>query len=196
MCNCKGGSYNLMAKGRVVSINISGKKGEKKIPTGEVFLDKYGIKGDGHSGNWHRQVSLLSIESIKKIQKEGVNADPGDFAENLTTEGIQLNKLKIGDILIVGEDRDLLIDRKVGSSRLYNCQRKTTLEKLVVEKDDFKNGVILEVTQIGKECTHPCKIYYLVGYCIMPKEGIFCRVIKMGNIKNGQSILVFRKEKN
>lgn len=142
-------------KGKIVSINISEKKGGKKKPVNEVSINEYGIEGDGHSGNWHRQVSLLSYDSIKDINSKGIDASPGDFAENITTSGIDLKRLQIGDILIVGEE-----DR-----------------------------VMLEVTQIGKECPKPCSIYYLMGSCIMPQEGVFCRVLQPGKIKVGNKII-------
>ncbi len=118
------------------------------------MVNKYGIKGDGHSGNWNRQISLLSYESIKNIKNKGINAKPGDFAENITTLGINLKKLRIGDILTLGSE----------------------------------DKVKLEVTQIGKKCPSPCSIYYLMGSCIMPDEGVFCRVIKPGKIKVGDEI--------
>jgi len=145
----------LKNKGEIISINVSKNKGSKKKPVDEVTINEHGIEGDGHSGNWHRQLSLLSYESIKDINSKGVGASPGDFAENITTSGIDLKRLQIGDILIVrGED-----------------------------------GVRLEVTQIGKECPKPCRIYYLMGSCIMPQEGVFCRVLQPGRIKVGSKII-------
>ncbi|MCX8027717.1 MAG: MOSC domain-containing protein [Thermodesulfovibrionales bacterium] len=93
-------------KGRIISINVSNKKGEKKTPIQEatVFENK-GIGGDAHaSSEWHRQVSLLGIESIKKMQDKGLDVKPGDFAENITTEGIDLLKLPIGTRLRIGKD--------------------------------------------------------------------------------------------
>lgn len=94
----------FLMTGRVVSINVSDKKGVKKAPVEEVsVLTGYGIEGDAHaSGKWHRQVSLLAIESIKKMQKTGLKAGPGDFAENITTEGIDLVKLPVGTRLTMG----------------------------------------------------------------------------------------------
>jgi len=141
-------------KGKIISINVSKKKGGKKKPVREALVNRYGIEGDGHSGDWNRQVSLLSYESIEDIRNKGIKTEPGDFAENITTSGINLNKLGIGDVLILGSGK----------------------------------GVKLEVTQIGKECPKPCRIYYLMGSCIMPEEGIFCRVIKTGKIKVGDKV--------
>lgn len=140
---------------RVLAINISEKKGIPKttILEGEFVVD-FGLKGDAHGGNWHRQVSLLGQESIDKMIDSGIKGlNPGNFAENLTTEGVELYSLPIG----------------------------TTLDI---------NSVILEVTQIGKECHQKCAIYNQVGECVMPKEGIFARVIKGGIIKPGDEIKI------
>ena len=146
-------------KGEIVSINISEKKGGKKSPTSSAVINNTGIKGDGHSGDWHRQVSLLSAESIQKVKEAGIEVNPGDFAENLTISGLDLLKLDIGDRLEISD--------ALG-----------------------KKEVVLEVTQVGKECPKPCSIYYQMGSCIMPKEGIFTRVIKPGNIKVGDKIII------
>lgn len=140
---------------RVVAINISEKKGvpKKTIDEGE-FIENHGLKGDAHAGNWHRQVSFLGDESIEKVKALGVKGlCTGKFAENITTEGIELYLLPIGTRLLIGE-------------------------------------AVFEVTQIGKECHQKCAIYNLVGDCVMPKEGIFARVIKGGIVKKGDSIVV------
>ena len=141
--------------GKVVAINTSDKKGMRKKPIKEALIKAdYGIEGDAHaSSEWHRQVSLLALESIKKMQALGLNVKPGDFAENITTEGINLPELPIGTKMKVGE-------------------------------------VELEVSQIGKECHTRCAIYYQAGDCIMPKEGIFVKVIKGGKIKEGDKIVI------
>ena len=111
--------------------------------------------GDGHSGDWHRQISLLSMESIIEVNNKGVEASPGDFAENLTISGMDLTGLKIGD-------------------------------RLEIRNED--SNVVLEITQIGKECLHPCRIYHQMGPCIMPKEGIFSKIIEPGKISVGDMI--------
>jgi len=137
--------------GKVVAVCISKEKGERKIPVDCVELrDNHGIVGDGHAGEWHRQVSLLAIESIRKMQKLGLAVGAGDFAENITTEGIDLVTLPIGTRLALGE-------------------------------------ALLEVTQIGKECHTRCAIYYQAGDCVMPKEGIFARVLKGGLVRCGET---------
>jgi len=142
-------------KGKVISVNVSSKKGVRKKPVPEISLrTNYGIEGDAHaSSEWHRQVSLLAIESIKKMQALGLNVKPGDFAENITTEGINLPELPLGTRMTIGE-------------------------------------IELEVSQIGKECHTRCAIYYQAGDCVMPKEGIFVKVLKGGKIKEGDNIVV------
>lgn len=139
-------------KGKVVSISISGKKG---IPKTQVeFADlvaDWGIEGDAHAGDWPRQVSLLASESIEKMRRMGLKVSPGAFAENITTENIDLLELKVGQRLSIGEAE-------------------------------------LEVTQIGKECEHRCSVYYQVGDCVMPREGIFARVAKGGRIRAGDPL--------
>lgn len=145
--------------GKIVSINISEKKGEQKNPVYEAnVVENYGIEGDAHaSSNWHRQVSLLGIESIRKMQNLGVDAIPGSFAENITTEGIDLLSLPVGTRLKLGK----------GFS-----------------------SVIGEVSQIGKVCHERCAIYEQAGDCVMPKEGIFIRILKGGKITIGDPIEV------
>jgi MOSC domain-containing protein YiiM len=149
----------LNMSGKVVSVNISNKKGIRKRPVREITLRaNYGIKGDAHaSSKWHRQISLLALESIKKMQKMGLDVHPGDFAENITTEGIDLLKLPLGTRMTIGEDTEV------------------------------------EVSQIGKECHTRCNIYYEAGDCVMPREGIFVRVLKGGKIKEGDIISVSKQ---
>ncbi|MDO8746358.1 MAG: MOSC domain-containing protein [Thermodesulfovibrionales bacterium] len=141
--------------GKVVAINTSEKKGMRKKPIKEVVIKtNYGIEGDAHaSSEWHRQISLLALESIKKMQALGLKVKPGDFAENITTEDINLPELPIGTKMKIG-----------------------TVE--------------LEVSQIGKECHTRCAIYYQAGDCVMPKEGIFVKVIRGGKIREGDKIVI------
>jgi len=136
----------------VVAVCISENKGERKTPVDSVELrENHGIVGDAHAGDWHRQVSLLASESIDKMKALGLDVDSGDFAENITTIGIELVTLPVGARLKVGE-------------------------------------TLLEVTQIGKECHTRCAIFYQAGDCVMPKEGIFARVITGGVIRPGDDI--------
>jgi len=141
---------------KIVAVSRSEQKGTKKVNVSDGLLEKdYGLVGDAHAnGSTHRQVSLLAIESINKMQGLGIDVAPGDFAENLTTEAIGLISLPVGTQLSVGEE------------------------------------AILEVTQIGKECHTGCAIYQQVGKCIMPKEGVFTRVIRGGTVKAGDQIRV------
>jgi len=136
----------------VVAVCISEKKGERKTPVDSVELrENHGIVGDAHAGDWHRQVSLLASESIDKMKALGLDVNSGDFAENITTIGIELVSLPVGTRLKIGE-------------------------------------TLLEVTQIGKECHTRCAIFYQAGDCVMPKEGIFTRVITGGVIRPGDGI--------
>lgn len=141
--------------GRVKSVNSSPQKGTVKQPVQEgLFITEHGLKDDAHAGSWHRQVSLLSQESIDKMTEiTGKSFSPGDFAENITTEGIELYTLPVGTRLRIG----------------------TTIQ---------------EISQIGKKCHSDCEIRKSTGNCIMPKEGIFTRVITDGTVKAGDWIEV------
>lgn len=148
-----------MIKGKVFSINVSKSKGISKTPIKSALLiEGHGLDKDAHAGSGLKQISLLSIESIKKqkecakIKNSADSLKAGDFAENITTEGIDLSALKIEDNLIIG------------------------------------GTVILKISKIGKECHRYCSIYYKIGDCIMPREGIFAQVIKGGEIKIGDNI--------
>ncbi len=141
--------------GKVISVNISENTGEKKRNIGFCRVIKdFGLDGDAHAGCMLRQVSLLAVESIDKIRLKGLDVWPGDFAENITTQGIDLLSLPVGAKLAIG------------------------------------SGVVLEISQIGKECDEPCAIYYQAGDCVMPREGIFARVIEGGSISVGDDVTV------
>ena len=139
---------------RIIAVCKSDKKGTRKEDVKEGLLkDDFGLVGDAHADCCtHRQVSLLAVESIDKMRALGLQLKPGDFAENLTTEGLDLLSLPVGTRVSVG------------------------------------NQVVLEVTQIGKECHAGCAIYRQVGKCIMPEEGVFARVIRGGPVKAGDPI--------
>ncbi len=144
-------------KGRVKTVSVSRKKGVKKTNVEQVrMLVDYGIERDAHAGKWHRQVSMLAMESILKIRNKGIDVNPGDFAENITTEGIRLYCLPIGTHMKLGET------------------------------------VLVEVTQIGKECHNRCAIFHAVGDCVMPREGIFVRVLQGGVVRPGDGISVLK----
>ncbi len=140
----------------IIAVCKSDKKGTKKKDVREGLLkENFGLVGDAHADCCtHRQVSLLAVESIDKMRALGLELSPGDFAENLTTEGIDLVSLPVGTRMSVGKQ------------------------------------VLLEVTQIGKECHTKCAIYKQVGKCIMPEEGVFARVIKGGPVRAGDQIEV------
>ena len=132
----------------VEAVCLSRKKGIVKKEQGRVILrENWGLEGDAHAGEWHRQVSLLAGESIDTVKEVLPTLKNGAFAENIITRGIELNTLNIGDRLQIGEE------------------------------------VLLEITQIGKECHNSgCAIKKATGDCIMPREGIFARVIQGGEI--------------
>ena len=130
----------------ILSINISERTGQQKSPVERAVLrEGHGIEGDAHAGDWHRQVSLLADEDIALMRGRGVEIGFGDFAENITTRGIDLAALPVGTRIEVGE-------------------------------------ALLEVTQIGKECREHCAIFEAVGDCVMPRRGIFARVLRGGEI--------------
>jgi MOSC domain-containing protein YiiM len=139
--------------GCVVAVSVSDRKGVKKanVETARLLVD-HGLEDDAHAGKWHRQVSLLAMESIRKIRDKGLDVGPGDFAENITTEGIRLWELPIGKRLKIGGD------------------------------------AVAEVTQIGKKCHSRCAIYHQVGDCVMPREGIFVRILSGGVIEPGDTV--------
>lgn len=99
---------------RVISINISPKKGTKKKSIGErdmQVLKDHGLEHDAHAGDWHRQVSFLASESIQKVKDEGLDVTWGDFAENFTTVGINLKELPLGSVLKIGDDLEVEISQ-------------------------------------------------------------------------------------
>jgi len=136
----------------VLSVNVSPGKGERKKPRSSVTLvPEHGIEGDGHAGPWHRQVSLLAQESIDTMVAKGLDVGAGDFAENITTRGIDLCGLPVGTRIRLGP-------------------------------------ALVELTQIGKVCHERCAIYYQAGDCVMPREGIFVRVLEGGELRPGDPV--------
>ena len=141
---------------QIIAVCTSKEKGTKKktVPLA-VAREDFGLVGDAHADcHTHRQVSLLAVESIEKMKALGIDVGPGDFAENLTTRGIDLASLPLGSQLVAGD------------------------------------GIILELTQIGKKCHTKCAVFQQVGTCIMPKEGVFARVISGGIINAGDIIKI------
>lgn len=142
-----------MVKGKVLAVNIGEKVGRKKTNAGSGYLLRdCGLQGDAHAGTG-RQVSLLAEESIRKIREKGLEVGFGDFAENITTEGIDLPALPIGTKLRIGKS-------------------------------------LLRITQIGKVCHDRCHIFFTVGDCVMPREGVFAEVLQEGGIAAGDEIEV------
>lgn len=136
----------------VIATSISKNKGERKTPVDFVELrEEHGVVGDAHAGDWHRQISLLAQESIDKMCNMGLSVTAGDFAENITTRGIDLQVLPIGTRFCAGT-------------------------------------ALFEVTQIGKECHTRCSIYSQAGDCVMPKEGVFARVVQGGVVRPGDRL--------
>jgi len=142
--------------GKITAICSSEHKGVRKTDRGRgLLVAGFGLQGDAHaSGDYHRQVSLLAVESIEKMRIKGLDVGPGDFAENITTVGLELYSLPLGARLRVGE-------KAVG-----------------------------EISQIGKECHNRCAIFEQAGDCVMPREGVFIKVLQGGDIENGDTITV------
>jgi len=139
---------------KVIAVNISQSKGERKTPVASVLLkENHGVEKDAHAGAWHRQVSLLAEESVDKMRELGLDVGPGAFAENITTRGLDLVALPVGTRIEIGE-------------------------------------ALVEVTQIGKECHNRCAIYHQAGDCVMPKEGIFAKVLRGGLVLTGDEVRI------
>ena len=138
--------------GRIHAICVSEQKGTQKTEVPEARLvTEWGIEGDAHAGNWHRQVSLLGLEQIEAFRARGAKVAFGAFGENLVVEGFHFRDLPVGTRFRVGD-------------------------------------VLLEMTQIGKECHSHCQIYQVMGDCIMPREGVFARVLHGGTVRTGDEM--------
>lgn len=140
-------------KGTIIAVCTSERKGERKKNVGQARIkENWGLVGDAHAGNWHRQISLLAMESIDKMNAAGLHVGPGDFAENLTVQGLGfMNQFAVGDRFRIGETE-------------------------------------VELTQIGKLCHSKCEIFRLAGDCVMPREGVFVKVLKEGTVRVGDAI--------
>ncbi len=133
---------------KIKSIAVSTKKGTRKTCVDEATLvEDFGLDGDAHAGDWHRQVSFLASESIELTRSQGLDVTFGDFAENIATIGIDWKSLPVGTQVRLGDT------------------------------------AMVEITQIGKECVKKCAIFYQAGDCIMPKEGVFAKVLSGGVIR-------------
>ncbi|WP_294157467.1 MOSC domain-containing protein [uncultured Selenomonas sp.] len=138
--------------GKVMALCMSEKRGTLKTAHDTAcFITEWGIDGDAHAGNWHRQVSLLGLAEIEAFRAKGANVAFGAFGENIVADGFTFRTLPVGTRLVCGE-------------------------------------VVLEITQIGKKCHSHCEIYKQVGDCIMPREGVFARVLHGGEIHVGDEL--------
>lgn len=138
--------------GKIMAVCISEKRGTQKKNIEKVrLIENFGLEGDAHGGNWHRQVSLLSYEKVRAFEEKGISVEDGAFGENLLVEGFDFKTLPVGTRFRCGD-------------------------------------VLLEMTQIGKECHSHCEIYQAVGDCIMPREGVFARVLHGGEIQIGDEL--------
>ena len=141
--------------GKLLAICTSPQRGTTKTPVDHAVLtSEWGIVGDAHGGNWHRQVSLLSAEKIAQF-REKIWVDYGAFGENLVVEGFDFRALPVTSRFSIGD-------------------------------------VVLEMTQIGKECHNDCVIKQQTGECIMPREGVFARVLHGGEIHVGDEVTLLR----
>lgn len=144
-------------KGIIRAVCVSERRGTPKINVHHATLrENWGIEGDAHAGEWHRQVSLLSYEQVQAFNARGAQVTDGAFGENLLVQGIDCARLPVGTRLACGE-------------------------------------ALLEVTQIGKECHSHCEIFQRVGECIMPRQGIFARVLRGGEIGEGDEMTVMEE---
>ena len=138
--------------GKIMAVCISEKRGTQKKNIEKVrLIENFGLEGDAHGGNWHRQVSLLSYEKVRAFEEKDISVEDGAFGENLLVEGFDFKTLPVGTRFRCGD-------------------------------------VLLEMTQIGKECHSHCEIYQAVGDCIMPREGVFARVLHGGMIQIGDEM--------
>ena len=144
--------------GVVKAVCVSKEKGTEKKDVGQgELVAQHGLKGDAHAGDWHRQISLLSLQKIEAFRAKGAEVEYGAFGENLVVDGIDFGSLSIGTKFRCGD-------------------------------------ALLEMTQIGKECHNHCEIYHRMGDCIMPREGVFARVLRGGMVKVGDAFQIINNK--
>ena len=145
--------------GKIRAVCISREKGTPKENVGSgMLVEGFGLEGDAHGGNWHRQVSLLSGDKIDEFRKK-IWVEYGAFGENLVVDGLDFRNLPVGSRFGTGD-------------------------------------AVLEMTQIGKECHSDCIIRQKTGDCIMPREGVFARVLKGGKVSVGDELVLLPPEEN
>lgn len=161
-------------RGKILSINISKRRRVPKRPVEEGYLkEDWGLLGDGHSGTGDRQVSLLSWENIRKFKIE---------MEKWKDKKLRCPKIKSGrEELKPGDFAENITTQKI---RLVSLPIGTRFR--------VGNEAILKITRIGKDCHRRCAIYYRMGDCIMPKEGVFAKVIKGGLIRVSDEVEVLK----
>ena len=166
----KRGRFFLRAK--IISVNTSCKKGERKTPQRYINLEPGGITGDAHFGSENlREVSILDWSSVVKLMSKNpegalkIKISPGDFAENITTDKLEIKSISPGDTLAI-----------------------------YTKDSGGDNKVILKITAIGKKCHNSCPIKDAMGECAMPREGVFASVVKGGMIKPGDEIELIKNE--
>jgi MOSC domain-containing protein YiiM len=158
-------------QGEIISINISKNKGTSKRPVPQAELTpEQGVVGDSHGDPGPRQVSLMAQESIDKQKRQ--------WADKVARHGAGEDQQRLADMLVPGAFAENLTTRGID---LVDCPVGTRLR--------VGTAVVLEVTQIGKECVRPCAIYYKMGDCIFPREGIFARVVRRGVVRTGDPII-------
>lgn len=140
-------------RGKLVGVCKGSRRAEGKDNAGEGYLvEGYGLEGDAHAGS-RKEVSLAAMEDILDLNaREGINAGPGDFAENLTVEGLDFSLVKAGDGIRIGE------------------------------------SVLIEVVQLGKRPEEMISDFNFKGHTLLPRKGIFARVIRGGPVKVGDPV--------
>jgi MOSC domain-containing protein YiiM len=135
-----------MAQGKIIAVCTSRKKGTPKTDVGSGFLEEgFGITGDAHGGDWHRQVSLLATEQIQTMRDKGLEVKAGSFAENITTEGFDLDSVKVGDRIKVGSSA-LLEVTQIGKECHTRCAIYHTVGECIMPEQ----GVFARVLKGGE----------------------------------------------
>lgn len=141
--------------GVVLSVNLSKVKGVKKTPQEHIILvENHGVQGDAHAGNWHRQVSMLSKSSIDKAKSWGIDVSYGDFAENITVDGVDVWKLPLGTKVHINEA--VLEVTQVGKE----CHDRCAIAKLVGKCVMPTEGIFLKVLRGGVVRTNDRATFY------------------------------------
>ena len=131
-----------MSSGKIIAVCTSETKGTPKSDVGSgVLQEGFGLVGDAHGGDWHRQVSLLSIEQIRTMQDKGLEVGPGSFAENITTEGFNLGLVKVGDRIRVGRSVVLEVTQ-IGNECHTRCAIYNTVGECIMPEQGVFTRVV------------------------------------------------------